>query len=81
MAGHPDAHEAARVLARDARVQKKSLAQMLKETQTLDRYLRDLSPEQRAVLDDPAKYQGVAAERTRALCDEWEKRLAALEGR
>lgn len=75
LAGHPDAHEQARVLARDARQQKKSLAELLKETPALEPFLRKLTAEQRTVLQDPARYRGVAAERTRALCDAWENRL------
>ncbi len=30
------------------------------------------------MLRDPQAYTGIAAEKTRALCDEYEKRLAAL---
>ncbi len=78
MAGHADAHEEARVLARTARIQKKTLAQLVKETRSLDPYLQNLKSEQQAVLEDPAKYQGPAAERTRVLCDEWEKRLDGI---
>jgi adenylosuccinate lyase len=79
MAGHPDAHEAARVLAREARTGKKPLAQMIKETRPLDAYLKNLTPSQRAVLDDPARYVGAASQRTRAICDEWEKRLDTIK--
>jgi len=75
MTGHPDAHEEARVLARQARTSKKTLAQVIKETRALDVYLEKLTPVQRAVLEDPANYRGAASQRTRALCDDWEKRL------
>ena len=75
MAGHPDAHEEARVLAREARIHKKTLAQLIKETRALDKYLQHLTGAQKAILDDPANYLGAAAQRTRALCAEWEKRL------
>jgi adenylosuccinate lyase len=78
MAGHPDAHEEARVLARQARSGKKTLAQVIKETRTLDPYLRNMSAAQKAILDDPGNYQGVAGRRTRELCAEWEKRLDAM---
>lgn len=78
MSGHPDAHEAARVLAQQARVSKKSLAEVIKETRALDVYLQNLTPAQRAILADPANYRGAASQRTRVLCDEWEKRLEGL---
>lgn len=75
LAGHPDAHEEARILAREARIQKKPLAQVIRETRSLDAYFSKLTPEQRRVLDDPGQYLGAAAQRTRAICDEWEERL------
>jgi adenylosuccinate lyase len=77
MTGHPDAHEEARVLARQARSSGKKLAQVIRETRSLDRYLANLTPEQKAILDDPANYRGASAARTRAVCDDWEKRLAS----
>jgi adenylosuccinate lyase len=76
MTGHPEAHEEARVLAREARKSGQTLAQTIKEARRLDGYLRKLTPAQKAVLDDPANYQGAASRRTRAICDEWEKQLS-----
>src|SRR5262249_51895663 len=78
LAGHPDAHEEARVLARQARQEKKTLVEVIKEARQLDPYLAKLAPEQRAILADPANYRGAAAQRTRAICADWEKRLGAL---
>jgi adenylosuccinate lyase len=75
MHGHPEAHEAARVVARDARQQGRPLAQLLRENKEIAEYLRKMSPEQLAILDDPAEYLGAATQRTRAICDAWEKRL------
>lgn len=79
LAGHPDAHEEARVLAREARAQKNTLAEIIRSTPRLEPFLAKLSAEQRAILDDPARYLGAAAQRTRAICDEWENRLKALK--
>jgi adenylosuccinate lyase len=76
--GHPDAHEQARVLARQAKAAKLTLAQMIRSDKALDVYFRRLSPEQRAVLDDPARYLGAGAEITRSVCNNWEERLKAL---
>jgi adenylosuccinate lyase len=78
MVGHPDAHEEARVLARLARTSKKTLAQIIKETPSLGPYLQKMTAAQKAILEDPAKYQGAASQQTRALCDLWEKRLEDL---
>ena len=78
MHGHPEAHEKARVLARDARIQKRPLSQLLREDAGIAAYLAKMSPEQLAILDDPAKYLGAAEQRTRTLCDEWEKKIGDL---
>jgi len=78
LAGHPDAHEQARVLARQAKAANVTLAQLIRTDIAVQPYLQRLSPEQRAVLDDPARYLGAAAQTTRAVCDDWEKRLSAL---
>jgi adenylosuccinate lyase len=79
LAGHPDAHEQARVLARKARQQGISLTQAIREDRSLVPYLERLTQEQRGALDDPARYLGAAAQRARAVCDVWEKRLAEVE--
>jgi adenylosuccinate lyase len=75
LAGHPDAHEKARVLARQSRVEAKPLTQLIREDRTLDPYLRNLTPEQRQVLEDPSEYLGATQQRTVAVCDDWEMRL------
>jgi hypothetical protein len=76
LAGHPDAHEQARVLARQAKAASVSLAQVIRADQSVQPYFQRLSAEQRAVLDDPARYLGAAEQTARAVCDDWEKRLA-----
>lgn len=79
MHGHPDAHEKARTLARDARIQKRPLSQLMRADASIASYLAKMSPEQLAVLDDPGKYLGAAESRTRALCDEWEVKIRSLQ--
>src|SRR2546430_4818520 len=78
LAGHPDAHEAARVLARQARAENRPLADIIGNDAALQPYLQKLTPEQRAVLHDSAKYLGASIQRARAICAEWEKRLPHL---
>jgi adenylosuccinate lyase len=78
LAGHPDAHEEARVLARESRIKNMPLTEVIREARSLEPYLQRLTPEQRSVLDDPARYTGAAAQRARAICDLWEARLNAL---
>ncbi len=80
MHGHPEAHEKARVLARDARIQKRALSQLLREDVGIASYLAKMTAEQLAVLDDPAKYLGAAEARTLAICGEWERKIQLLNG-
>jgi adenylosuccinate lyase len=79
--GHPDAHEKARVLARQSRVQKKTLTQVIREDRSLDEFLQDCSPEQRKALEDPALYIGAAYQRTQEVCANWDIKLRDLEMR
>jgi adenylosuccinate lyase len=74
--GHPEAHEKARVLALQARVNKQPLSQIVREDASIAGYLARMSPEQLAILDDPARYLGASVQRTLAICDEWERKLA-----
>jgi adenylosuccinate lyase len=78
MHGHPEGHEKARELARDARIQKRPLSQLLREDASIASYLAKMTPEQLSVLDDPARYLGAAVMRTRAICDEWETKLRTM---
>ncbi|MSQ95071.1 MAG: adenylosuccinate lyase [Gemmataceae bacterium] len=80
MHGHPEGHEKARVLARDARIQKRPLSQLLREDKSIAKYLAKMTAEQLAILDDPAKYLGAAEQRTRAICDEWEAKISQFKG-
>ena len=65
-------------LARDARIQKRPLSQLLREDASIASYLAKMSPEQLGILDDPGKYLGAAEQRTNTLCDEWEVKVAAI---
>jgi adenylosuccinate lyase len=78
MHGHPEGHEAARVLARDARQQKRPLSEVLRADAGIKSYLAKMSPGQLAILEDPARYLGAAEQRTLAVCDDWERRLTSL---
>jgi len=76
--GHPDAHEAMRKLTLQAQTSGRTLWDLICEDEALTPYLDKFTEEQKAMLRDPQAYTGIAAEKTRALCDEYEKRLAAL---
>jgi adenylosuccinate lyase len=75
MVDHPDAHEAVRVLAREARAQGRPLAELAQESPEIAGYLARMPTRLREFVADPAKYLGAAAERTRAICDVWEKKI------
>ncbi len=81
LTGHPDAHEKARVLARESRLQNKPLTQVIREDRSLDEYLSRCTPQQRQVLEDPSLYIGASYQRTQVVCDNWDRRLRDLEMR
>jgi len=76
--GHPDAHETMRKLTLQAQASGRPLWDLLCEDEALAPYLQQLTEAQRAILQDPAAYTGIAADKTRALCDDYERRLAVL---
>ena len=78
MHGHPAAHEKARVLALDSRVKKRPLSQLLREDASIASFLGKMTPDQLAVLDDPAQYLGASVDRTLELCDLWDSRIANI---
>jgi len=78
LAGHPDAHEKARVLSRESRATGRPLAEVIGEDRSLDEYLEHLSDENRAILRDPAEYIGATAQRTAVICEQWENKLPSL---
>ncbi len=75
LAGHGNAHEQARVLARQARIHNQPLAGIIAAEPALQPYLQNLTPQQRAVLEDPANYRGAARQTAQQVCDHWEQRL------
>lgn len=74
-AGHPDAHEAVRRLTLRVEAGEGELWQLATQSEELAPYLEQLSDAQVKILKDPANYVGVAAQRTLAVCDYWERRL------
>ncbi len=76
--GHPDAHEAVRVLTLESQKTGKSLRQLIMEKNELAPYLEKLSPKQRLILDDPEQYQGWAGQKTELICNTWEQKLQNL---
>lgn len=73
--GHPNAHEAIRLLTLESQQTGKTLRELLVEKAELFPYWTKLTAQQREVLEHPEKYIGWAAAKTEKLCDYWEKRL------
>lgn len=73
--GHPDAHEAVRLLTLESQKTGKTLRELLVEKSELFPYWDQLSPKQRDILEHPEKYNGWAEQKTELLCNMWEKRL------
>jgi adenylosuccinate lyase len=73
--GHPDAHEAMRLLTLESQGTGKTLRELLVDHVELLPYLNQLTPKQRDILEKPEKYSGYASQKTELLCDYWEKQL------
>ena len=73
--GHPDAHEAVRKLTLQAQETGRPLGELLQASDELADYWAQITSRQREIILDPAQYTGIAAEKTRMLCDMWQERL------
>jgi adenylosuccinate lyase len=71
--GCPNAYEAVRRLAREARERGVAIMELAHEDRELRGYISKMAPQQRQVLDDPAKYTGQSSSRTLAVCEHWRR--------
>ena len=73
--GHPDAHEAVRKLAQQARDQSVPLEQIVADNEELAPYIQQMTARQRAILSDPLLYRGIAQERAEIISQNWKAQL------
>lgn len=73
--GHPDAHEVVRRLTLQAQETGRPFGELLQESEELAEYWEQLTDRQRQIILDPSQYTGIAARKTRTICDMWEDRL------
>lgn len=74
-AGHPDAHEAVRQLTLEAEETGRGVAECAAHHSELAPYLERFTERQRAVLERPEAYTGLAERRTAELCAAWRSAL------
>ncbi len=74
--GHQDAHETVRLLTVKASNGKKGVLELAGDEDSLTKYFRKFSKEERAFLEKPELYTGLAVQRTEAVCAHWKKRFA-----
>ena len=73
--GHPDAHEAVRVMTLEAQQRGRYLRELVLEKEELKPYLALFSEKQKELLINPEKYTGIAVEKTVRIVDYWKKEL------
>jgi adenylosuccinate lyase len=78
LAGHAEAYDRVRRLAREARERGRRLLDLVNEDAALAPLLRQLAEEQRRLLEDPALYTGQARARTLAVCARRERDVRRL---
>jgi len=69
--GHPAAHEEVRRLTLEAERTGQPLRELAARSLSLAPYMAQWTPEQRRVIDEPAMYLGMAAEKALAVCRRW----------
>jgi adenylosuccinate lyase len=78
LAGHADAYETVRRIARDARARGEPVLAAARRDAEIARILDRAGPDQRRVLEDPSAYIGVAVRRTEEVCAYWEGAIARM---
>ena len=73
--GHRDAHEYVRRLTEKSYITGKPLNILALQDEELKPYVDSFTPTQKAVLQDPAKYLGIAITKTERVVHSWENRL------
>ncbi len=73
--GHTDAHEYVRNLTEKSLITGRPLNVLAMEDQELKTYLERFTPMQISILQEPAKYVGIAAAKAERVIHSWEKRL------
>jgi adenylosuccinate lyase len=76
--GCPNAYDRVRQLAREARERGLALMALARQDPALRAYIGKMRPEQRQVLDDPAKYTGQSSARALAVCEHWRQQAEQL---
>lgn len=71
--GHPDAHEAVRLLSMEARSERVTIRELVDRKPEYSDFLRRLTPAQRDFLDRPETYIGRSIERTEEICRRWQR--------
>lgn len=79
--GHPAAHETVRQLTLEAEKRNLGLQQVLQDRKDLETYLDRLQPQQRKLLQEPARYTGQAVVRADRIAEYWEKRTGEFQGK
>ncbi len=76
--GHPDAHEYVRRLTEESYLTGRPLNVVALQDKELKPYLDKFTSTQRAVLQDPSKYLGIATAKTERVIHAWENRLHSV---
>lgn len=77
--GHPDAHEAVRKVAQEARETGQAMHQAINDDSALEPYMRQFTPEQAAIVANPTQYTGIAARKAKEVAQYWAQQLGYQE--
>jgi adenylosuccinate lyase len=73
--GHPDAHECVKQLTLEAQKTGRPLRELVASDKGLKPYLERFTGEQRAVIENPVRYTGIASKKAEGVCRTWKERL------
>jgi len=73
--GHPDAHEASRLVTLEAQKTGTPFAEAFFAAEELQPYIEQFTEKQRELVRNVESYTGVASEKTERICEVWRERL------
>lgn len=73
--GHPDAHEAVRLLTLESQQSGRPIRELVSEKEDLKPYWNKMADRQKELLTNPEKYTGIAAKKTEKIVKQWSERL------
>ena len=73
--GHPNAHQAVKILTIKAQHEHRSLQEIINEDKELEKYINKMTAHQRNIISNPVLYTGIASRKAKVIAKRWKQKL------